>query len=70
MNNEIKGGWIFCEKCNKKLLRRKANGIFVFKFGRNSVKEDVVYLEIWGSFKMKCFREVCGHMNTINFFPS
>lgn len=67
---EVKGGWVFCEKCGKKLLRRRANGIFVFKFGRNSSKEDVVYMEIWGSLKMKCFRETCSYTNTIHFFPA
>jgi hypothetical protein len=65
-----KGGWVLCEKCGKKLLKRKPNGTFVLKFGRNSKQEDVIHLEVFGSLKMKCFRESCGHLNTINFFPS
>lgn len=63
-------GWVICEKCGKKLLRRKPNGVFVFKFGRNSTGEDVVHLEMFGSIKMKCFRENCQHVNIVTLFPS
>lgn len=66
------GGWVLCEKCGKKLLRRKPNGIFVFRFGkRNGGKSSVVHMEILGSIKMRCLRpeNECGHMNIINFFP-
>lgn len=65
-----KGGWIYCENCGKKLLRRKPNGIFTFKFGKNSTGGDVVHLEMFGSLKMKCFRENCQHVNIITLFPS
>lgn len=70
MSQEPQGGWIFCEKCGKKLLRRKPNGIFVFKFGKNNNQENVVHIEIFGSIKMKCFREDCQYENIISFFPS
>jgi leucyl-tRNA synthetase len=61
---------IYCEKCGKKLLKRKTNGVFVFKFGRNQEQQNMIDLEIFGSIKMKCFRRSCEHMNVINFFPS
>ena len=68
---ENKTGWFCCEKCGKKLLRRKANGVFVFKFGRHKKEGgDVVHIEIFGSIKIKCFRENCQHVNTIDFFPN
>jgi len=67
-------GWIRCEKCGKKLLKRKENGIFSFRFGkrkRNSPAHDcVVEMEVFGSIKMKCMREDCQHENIFNFFPS
>lgn len=66
------GNWVVCENCGKRLMRRKPNGIFVFKFGkRRGGKSCVVDMEIMGSVKMKCLRpeEKCGHINVINFFP-
>lgn len=62
--------WINCEKCDKRLLQRKTNGVFVFKFGKNQAYESIVDIEILGSIKIKCFRESCKHINVINFFPS
>lgn len=65
-------GWVVCEQCGKRLLRRKPNGIFVFKFGkRHSGRSCVVDMEILGSLKMKCLRpdNICDHVNIINFFP-
>ena len=68
MNKE--GSWIYCENCGKKLLQRKPNGVFVFKFGRTKDKKEVlVDIEIVGSIKIKCFREECRYVNTISFFP-
>jgi len=64
------GNWIYCENCGKKLIRRKPNGVFVFKFGRTKDKKDVlVDIEMFGSIKIKCFREECRHENVLNFFP-
>lgn len=70
MSDDNQGGWIYCEQCGKKLLRRRANGVFVFKFGRNSEGKDVVNIEVMGSIRMKCFRENCQFVNQISFFPS
>lgn len=64
-----KKGWVLCENCGKKLLKRKPNGVFVFKFGRNHEQRDVVHIEVMGSMKVKCFRSSCEHMNVIQFFP-
>jgi len=62
--------FILCEKCNKKLLQRRPNGIFVFRFGRNNQsKEPTIEIEIHGSLRIKCFRKKCGHINLINYFP-
>jgi len=62
---------INCEKCGKKLLERKSNGVWKLRFGRRGEKsEPIVDLEIVGSLKMKCLRRSCGHVNILNFFPS
>ncbi len=68
--NDNSYSWIYCEKCNKKLLKRKSNGVFVFKFGRTQEQQNMIDLEIFGSIKMKCFRKTCGYINIINLFPS
>lgn len=62
-------GWFHCEKCGKRLIRRMANGVFVFKFGRNSRDEDVVNIQIFGSVRIQCIRDRCRHINEISFFP-
>lgn len=62
--------WISCQSCGKKLLKRKPNGTFVFRFGRSADGDNVVDLEVFGSIKIKCFRQNCRHENIINFFPS
>ena len=61
--------WINCQQCGKKLLQRKQNGIFIFRFGRSSSQESFVEMEIMGSVRMKCFRRGCGSINVVNFFP-
>lgn len=63
--------FITCEKCGKKLIERKSNGIWVFKFGRNGKNgsEPLVNMEICGSIKMTCLRRSCRYVNTLHFFP-
>lgn len=56
--------FIKCEKCGKKLIERKPNGIWVFKFGKG-----LVDIEIYGSIQMKCLRRSCRHLNVLSFFP-
>ena len=69
VESKKEGNWICCEVCGKKLLRRMANGVMVFKFGRNGQGEDVVHIRIFGSIQMQCIRDSCRHMNEFNFFP-
>lgn len=60
-----------CEKCGKRLLVRKDNGLWVFEFGRyGSKQESVVEMEIHGSIRMKCIKKSCRHLNVFDFFPN
>lgn len=61
--------FVTCEKCGKKLIERKPNGLWVFKFGKNG-DEPLVHLEIYGSIKMTCLRRSCRHVNVLHFFPA
>ena len=58
-----------CEFCGKKLIERKANGVWDFKFGKREGSEPVVDLQVHGSVRMKCLRRSCGRINTLNYFP-
>ncbi len=65
-----KTSFVYCEKCNKKLLERKPNGVWRFRFGRIQGKDEtIVDILIYGSLQFKCTRRTCGHINTLNFFP-
>lgn len=71
MVEDKNSSWIYCENCGKKLIKRKPNGVFIFKFGRTkTTQESLVDLEIFGSIRLKCFRENCRHLNVMNLFPS
>ena len=62
--------WVCCENCGKKLIKRKENGIFVFKFGRTKDKQEcLVEIEVFGNIKIKCFRDECRYENILNLFP-
>lgn len=62
--------FLYCEKCNKKLIERRQDGLFVFKFGRNSESNRLpVEMYIYGSVKMICIRGTCRHPNIFNYFP-
>ena len=71
--------FMYCEKCNKKLIERLPNGLFKFIFGkdRNRKGNPPVQLLVFGSIRIRCFRklrvedkvEECGCWNTFNFFP-
>jgi len=61
--------FISCEKCGKRLIERRANGMFKFVFGgRNDPPPVEMY--IVGSVKMRCLRKSCNHWNEISFFPN
>lgn len=62
--------FVYCEKCGKKLIERKPNGIWCFKFGKREDRKPVVDIEIYGSVKMKCTKASCRHTNILNFFPN
>lgn len=65
-----KSTFIYCEKCGKKLLERKPNGVWHFKFGKIEGRdESIVDILFYGSLKFKCTRKSCGHVNTLNYFP-
>ncbi len=60
-----------CEKCGKRLLVRRDNGLWSFQFGRiNASGEPLVDIEIHGSVKIKCIRKSCKHPNVFDFFPN
>ena len=61
--------WVRCEKCGKKLLERKSNGNFSFRFGSRPGSPPVVEMEIQGSIRMTCIRRSCRAENTFTFFP-
>lgn len=67
--------FLTCEKCGKKLIERKANGLFHFIFGKKRDKDGKllefcpVDLLIHGSIQMRCLSRECGHLNTFNYFP-
>ena len=65
----MKDSWYRCS-CGKKLIKRKPNGIFVFKFGKDNENQPVVDMEISGSIKIKCLRKSCQKTNVISFFPN
>jgi len=62
--------FITCEKCGKKLIERKPNGLWVFKFGARGNSQPIVEMEIHGSIKMKCLKKSCRHENILTFFPN
>jgi hypothetical protein len=65
-----KTSFVYCEKCGKKLLERKPNGIWRFRFGRiQGTDETIVDILFYGSLQFKCTRRSCRHVNTLNFFP-
>jgi hypothetical protein len=66
--------FMICEKCGKKIIERKPNGLFHFIFGKRRDKEGnfldfcPVDIIIHGSIKMRCLSRTCGHWNIFNYF--
>jgi|GEM_PF-2111673 len=64
-----------CEKCGKRIIRRRENGIWYFTFGQpmtdagNLVGHPPVEMLIYGSIRMRCLSKNCRHWNTLNFYP-
>jgi hypothetical protein len=67
--------FFICEKCGKKLIERKENGLWHFIFGKDRDKEGnligrpPVEIYIYGSIKIRCLRRGCGQWNVLNFLP-
>ena len=75
MKNMVKQKiFVHCKKCKKRLIERLPNGLWRFRFGKNSEgnssKGPPVHIIIYGSLKIKCIRRNCGEWNTITFFPN
>ena len=65
--------FIACEKCGKRLIERKKNGIWHFIFGKPSgdgANFIPVEMFIQGNLKIKCLRRSCGHWQVLNYFPT
>jgi hypothetical protein len=64
--------FVVCEKCGKKLIERKANGIFHFVFGKSGENNSTapVDLYIQGNLKIKCLRRSCGHWQVLTYLPN
>lgn len=67
---EEQESWVYCAQCGKRLLKRKPNGVFHLKFGKNNQNEAVIDLKIFGTIQIKCFREQCQYVNTFTLFPT
>jgi hypothetical protein len=72
-NESVRGTFLVCEKCGKRLIERNRNGLFHFIFGK-PIKDGncfvPVEMYIQGNVKIKCLRRTCGHWNVLNYFPS
>ena len=73
MEQEEKKVFYVCKQCGKRLIQRQSNGVWKFQYGRNPKFSTSPYppveIYIFGSLKMRCISNKCGHMNTFNFFP-
>jgi hypothetical protein len=71
-NSDLKTNFITCEKCGKRLIERKTNGIFHFIFGKPGKENSFIPVEMYiqGNVKIKCLRRTCGHWQVLNFFPA
>lgn len=63
--------FVLCEKCKKRLIERKQNGLWYFCFGKAESGGEKIPVEMYihGSIKLKCLRRNCGHWNVLNYFP-
>ena len=69
-NSDLK--FITCEKCGKKLIERKKNGIFHFMFGKpgKGVTTAPVEMFIQGNIRIKCLRRNCNHWQVLSYLPN
>jgi hypothetical protein len=64
--------FIVCERCGKKLIERKPNGIFHFMFGKPGEGNIIAPVEMFiqGNVKIRCLRRGCGHWQILNYLPN
>lgn len=72
MGNDNLNNFIHCDKCGKKLIERRKNGIFHFLFGKtgDSKSAPPVDMFIQGNIKIKCLRRSCGHWQILSYLPN
>lgn len=64
-----------CEKCGKKLIERRGDGLLHFVFGKKKDADGNHYpycpvdILIHGSIRIKCLSRACSHTTTFNYFP-
>lgn len=56
--------FVFCEKCGKRLIEKRSDGLLYFKFGK-SFSGTPVEILIQGPIRMKCLRRRCNYWNVI-----
>lgn len=63
--------FVNCEKCGKRLIEKKKDGLWYFCFGKSVVSEGEIPVEIYmyGVIKIKCLRKSCHEWNTLSHFP-
>lgn len=64
--------FITCERCGKKLIERKTNGIFHFIFGKPGEGNVIAPVEMFiqGNIKIRCLRRSCGHWTVLSYLPN
>lgn len=62
--------FVKCEKCGKRLIEKKENGLWYYSFGKSADEAcSPVEIYIYGSIKIKCTRKSCRHWNVLTKFP-
>jgi hypothetical protein len=72
-NEDIKEPiFAYCKVCGKRLLERKANGLWYFAFGKPRVGSGKIPVEMFiqGNVKIKCLRRSCNAWNIFNLLPT
>ena len=65
---KIRDGFVLCEKCGKKLIKKLPNGLYHFMYGRRG-EFIPVDIRIQGVIQMKCTSPTeCGHINILSEF--
>jgi hypothetical protein len=67
----IATAFVNCTKCGKRLIERRSDGLWIFRFGKHVEGSDDMPVEmyIFGSIRLKCLRKTCNHWNNLATFP-